>query len=134
MTKRMILIFCGIALAFTLFTGTPLAAHAGTLTIHNDDCVKWLGFPPKTKKRVTVHVSSRYSGCTITDVTVHKGSSETITLKDGFVTSYGEYQRCNKYRHTAHGAPISKADIDGSKDSSVTCKRDWSKVCKCKKD
>ena len=121
-------------LVLMLMMAVPLAAHAGTLTIHNDDCVKWMGFPPKKKQRVTVHVSSKYSGCTRTEVTVHRGSSETIALKEGFTTSYGEYQRCNKYRHDAHGAPIGKADIDGRKDSSVTCKRDWSKVCKCTKD
>ena len=133
MTKRTILAACGLALAFTLFNGMPMPAHAGTLTIHNDDCKKMMGWF-KIRTRVTVHVSSVYSGCTSKEVTVNMGSSATITLEEGFVTSYGEYQRCNKYRHYAHGAPIGKADIDGRKDSSVTCKRDWSKVCKCRKD
>ncbi len=132
MTKHMILASCSLALVLTLLAATPMAARAGTLTIHNDNCKKLLGF--KTKKRVTVHVSSKYSGCTRDDVTVSMGSSETITLKEGFVTSYGEYQRCNKYVHYAHGAVRGKADVDGSKDSSVTCKRDWAKICKCTKD
>ena len=117
-------------LVATLLTATvaPLTAHAGNVTIYNENCTHLKGL--KRKKFVTVYVdASEAHGCTDTKVQVKKGHSKTIELvarnKNGITC---------KYNHNAEGVVGGKYDIKAEEFSSVTCKRDRARVCQCKKD
>lgn len=124
------LIICAFVSMLAITTVAPMTAHAGTLTIYNKNCTKRAGFIKK--QRVTVHVFSKNSddGCTNEWVTVHKGESETIEIlakdKNG--------KNCSKYTHEATGTVFNDYDISGFRNSSVTCKKDWAKICQCTKD
>ena len=78
--------------------------------------------------------NNRKQKCTDTKVTVRKGESKQISIAATYVSSpNGELLDC-KYKHEAMGTVFGKRDADGSKDSFVTCKRDWYDVCQCTKD
>ena len=124
-----------LAAALALPATAPLA-HAGTLTIHNENCTKNIGF--KKRKRVTVHVWGQEECDTDKKVTIDQGESKTIELDDHFKTSGSVYEEgvvkeC-KYGHEAMGTVSFKHDVAGSQDSHVTCKKDRIGVCQCRKD
>ena len=119
-----------LALTIVITTATPLTAQAGSLTIFNKNCTKTSNWA--TKKRITVYINSSKDndGCTDTKVTVRKGHSKTIQIAATDIDG----NSCGKYNHKAGGTIWGKYDIRGSKDSRVTCKKDWLGVCQCEKD
>ena len=141
MHKRIQLIACGFLSALIIAMAVPVTTNAGTLTIYNENCTHLKGF--KRKKSVTVHVFAQDDCDTNTKVTVRQGSSKTITLddyynekdhmsKDGKIVK-GDPTTC-KYAYEARGTVSFTRDVRGDRDSSVTCKRDWARVCQCTKD
>ena len=135
MIKQIEIITYAAAAALLLAT-LALPAHAGTLSIYNKNCATLKGF--KNFKRVTVHVYGQ-DGCdTDTNVTVKQGESKTITLDEYYQEDDSTYKKGRvgvcKYAHEALGTVSFKADVRGTADSSVTCRKDWLDVCQCTKD
>ena len=126
--KPMKLTAIGLMSALLIAVAMPMAAHAGTLTIYNKNCTHLKGL--KRKKSVTVKVTADV-GCTNTKVKVKTGQSKTISLtvrdKKGDICEYHHYAK-------GTGASWPPKDVMGDEVSSVTCKRDWARVCQCKKD
>lgn len=123
------MITCALVSALLMFIAVPSATQAGTLTIYNKNCTKTKNW--RTVKRVTVrvHTGNTKDGCTNTKVTVHQNHSKTVEL----IEKNDEGGDC-KYGHEAMGTVYGKFKVRGDKNSSVTCKRDWAKVCQCTKD
>lgn len=138
MNKRIKFIFYILMSVLMLAVVVPQATHAGTVSIYNKNCTHTKGL--YRKKWVTVHVRG-YQGCTNTKVQVRKGSTKVVNLiptsdkyvdEDGSVY-YGPERTC-KYKHEAKGTLGGKRRVSGKENSSVTCKRDWARVCQCTKD
>ena len=128
MSKGINLIVLGLVSALLITTTMPMSAQAGTLTIYNENCTHLKGLV--RKKFTTVYVdASEAHGCTDTKVQVKTGQSKTIEL----VARNKNGETC-KYNHNAEGVVGGKYDIKAEDFSSVTCKRDWARVCQCKKD
>ena len=120
----------GFVSAVTIAAATPMAVHAGSMTIYNENCTKFTGL--KTRKRVTVLIDSSKNneGCTDTYVTVSKHKSKTVELAANGIDG----DSCGKYSHEARGTAFGKYDAPGNKHTRVTCKKDWADVCQCTKD
>ncbi len=128
-----------LLLAFLFVFSVAATAHAGSLTIHNNNCSPWL------KDHVRVHVyggnppGDQYPGtCTDTWVSLKHGETKTISLT-GRLEYFSQADNVSyaydcKYTHEAEGTVMGDSDIDGREDSHVTCKNDWAGVCQCKKD
>ena len=120
-----------LASALAIAIAAPLTAQAGTLTIFNQNCTSQKGF--ETHKRVTVTIDSKGgAGCTKTSVNVTQGQSKTVQL----AAKDNDGNACGKYSHRAVGMLLGQQggyDVDGDKDSSVTCKKDRSVSCRCVK-
>ena len=131
MTKCMNLIHLGLASA--LMIATPMAAHAGSVIIANENC-KSLKFDPWPKiiRRVTVHVFDYPDACTDTNVTIGEGDVKVVQLAETHEVD-GKTYNC-MYYHEAKGTAGGVDDVKGSAISSVTCKEDWADVCQCTKD
>ena len=124
-------VFACMLTALLMFGMTSLPAQAGTLTIYNKNCTKTHNFA--TKKRVKVHVYGKLeSGCTTREVTVRQGQSRTLDLVPTYKDN-GLKKDCF-YFHEANGTVGGKQDVNGTRDSHVTCKKDWAHVCQCKLD
>ena len=131
MSKGINLIVLGLVSALLITTTMPMAAHAGTLTIYNENCTHLKGLKRKKSVTVTVKAGITNGGCTYTKVKVKTGQSKTISL-----TERDRQGDICKYRHNAKGTGITDPpkDVKGDEVSSVTCKRDWARVCQCRKD
>ena len=128
MNNRKQTIFCVFVCALVVVAAVPVAAHAGTMTIHNQDCAKRNGL--QTNGRFTVHVyDDRSSECTDKMVRVDAGRSKTVSLKEN--TSSGEL--C-LYKHLASGIVLGARNVPGNLDSSVTCRENLFGACQCTKD
>ena len=127
MIKRMKLAIPGLVSALLITTTMPMAAHAGNVTIYNKNCTHLKGL--KRKKFVTVYIYAREDYCTDTKVQVKTGQSKTIAL----VAQNEKGETC-KYIHVAKGIIGGAYNVKAEDFSSVTCKRDFARVCRCKKD
>ena len=128
MSKGINLILLGLVSALLITIAMPMAAHAGTMTIYNKNCTHLKGL--KRKKFVSVYVNAQEShGCTSTLVQVKTGQSKTVAL----VAQNEKGETC-KYRHVAKGVIMGDFDVKAEDFSSVTCKRNLARVCKCIKD
>ena len=129
MIKQIEIITYAAAAALLLAT-LALPAHAGTVTIYNENCTKTYNF--STKKRVRVRVHSPH--CTDKKVSVRQGHSETVVVQEKYKTRVGGWFNCEGYRHEAMGTKWGKPDAPPDGDTHVTCKKDWLGVCQCTKD
>ena len=131
MTRHMELRALGFVSALTIAVAVPLTAQAGTLTIFNKNCT--MNIDSDIHERITVNIDSESgAGCTERSVDVPRSYAKTIELaakgEDG--------SACGKYRYKVVGAlqdQQSSYDIDGGKDSWMTCKKDRSSSCQCVK-
>ena len=122
----------GFVSALTIAVAVPLTAQAGTLTIFNKNCT--MNIDSDIHDRITVNIDSETgAGCTERSVDVPRSYAKTIELaakgEDG--------SACGKYRYKVVGAlknQQSSYDIDGGKDSWMTCKKDRSFGCQCVKN
>ena len=132
MTRPMKLAALALVSALTIAIAVPLTAQAGTLTIFNKNCTMNIGFD--IDERITVNVDSETgAGCTKTSVDVARGYARTIEL----ATKDSDGNACGKYRHKVIGTfkgQQGRYDIDGDKDSWMTCKKDRSVSCQCVKN
>lgn len=132
MIKQTKAIFCILATSLILATiAAPAPVQAGTMTIYNKNCTHTKGF--KRKNWVTVYVYGPRK-CTNKTLRINKGQSKTIELKEEYLSSGAEKYFPCRYNHEAKGTAFGKNDVYGDKHSSVTCKRDWARVCQCTKD
>ena len=134
MSKQMKMIAC-ILVSAVMLSAVALPAQAGSVTIYNENCTKQSH--GKRVKHVKVHVfGQKGKSCTDTHVTVHQGESETVQLKAQYRGSGVESNTLYpcKYKHEAQGTVGGKRHVLGSEHSTVTCKRDWARVCQCTKD
>ena len=133
MAKRTKAVSLVLATALTLaVVATPV--RAGTLTIHNKNCVQQKGLD--SIKRITVHVHGQLACKTNRYVTINKGHSKTITLDEHFNDAgvgNGTVSEC-RYFHEAKGMPLGEQDVLGTEDSSVTCTKAGGGTCQCTKD
>ena len=133
MTKQAKVVNFVLAIALML-SAVAAPVQAGTLTIHNENCVQHKGID--FVKRVTVHVHGQFACKTNKYVTVNKGHSKTITLDEYFTDPDigGDAVSECKYFHEAKGTVRGEQDVLGTEDSSVTCRKDRGKICQCTKD
>ena len=132
MTRPMKLTALRLVSALTIAVAVPLTAQAGTLTIFNKNCTMNIG--SDIHERITVNIDSETgAGCTERSVDVPRSYAKTIELaakgQDG--------SACGKYRYKVVGAlkdQQSSYDVDGGKDSWITCKEDRSFGCHCVKN
>ena len=133
MAKQTKLVNFVLAIALML-TAVATPVQAGTLTIHNKNCVQHKGLD--FVKRVTVHVHGQFACKTNKYVAINEGHSKTITLDEYFNASDigdGTVNEC-KYFHEAKGTARGEQDVFGTEDSSVTCSKDRVGTCRCTKD
>ena len=117
--------------AMLVITAAPIVAHAGTLTIYNDNCTTLKGL--KKKNWVKVHVDTIQPGGTNVWVKVRKGESETIWLIEEYEFLGNTYTYY--YVHEAQGTTGGDNDVSGREHSSVTCRKgSWFGICQCLKD
>ncbi len=121
-----------VAAVTLMLSAAAAPGQAGTLTIHNQNCVQQTGLD--FRKRVTVHVHGQLACKTNRYVTVDKGHSKTITLGEHFNDAGdGTVSEC-RYSHEAKGMALGERDVLGTEDSSVTCRKKGGGTCQCTKD
>ncbi len=127
MNRRIKSINCSLIATLLIAAAAPMMAHAGTMTIYNDNCTTlvWL-----TKRNwVKVHIDTIQPGGTNTWVTLNKGESKTVSVKSKY-TAFGNTYTYY-YTHEAKGTTGGDNDASGAKDTSVTCRKGVMGVCQC---